>query len=200
LLKIQIKLKQNNCMPNTSNTYNYVVELKHKSTKHITIIGILLLFFAYAMSFYFMYEKYSLLGASIELYNKLPPILLATIISIIVFIFKLYKYFKGEKLYLFWSLAFASFIWLYIPKLQWIMALYVVLAFLDRPLKVTPEYGFDSFGITFNSFPEKKYSWSEISNAVIKFNMLTIDFVNSKKSLMIIVNLRLVNIQPYSLS
>ncbi|MFY8127311.1 MAG: hypothetical protein ACOVMM_02970 [Chitinophagaceae bacterium] len=167
-------------MSNASNTYNYVVELKHKSTKHITIIGVLLLVFAYAMSLYFIYERYSLLGENIELYNKLLPIILATIISMVVFIFKLYKYYKGDNLYLFWALAFASFIWLYIPKMQWIMALYVVLAFLDRPLKVTPEYGFDSFGITLNSFPEKKYSWSEVSNVVIKFNMLTIDFVNNK--------------------
>lgn len=168
-------------MTNTNKTYNYVVELKHKSTKHITTIGLLLLFFVFMLFVSFVYQKLSL--GAFENMIVYPKILLAVIagsLSIITFIYKYLKYKNGDKLFLFWPIALASFMWLSIPKMEWLIVLYIIIAYLDKPLKVSPEYGFDEIGITFNSFPEKKYSWYEIANVVVKFGMLSIDFHNNK--------------------
>ena len=41
-------------------------------------------------------------------------------------------------------------------------------------------YNFDSSHIKQKNFPWKKYRWTELSNVVIKDNLLTIDFKNNK--------------------
>ncbi len=162
-------------MASDANTFDYIVELKHKSTKHITIIGLLLLVFVYLLFFYTIIFK-NTTGFN----NKSIAGLISMILSITMLIVNYFKYKKEGKFYMSSSLGSAAFIWFCIPKLEWMLVLYLILAFLDRPLKVTPEYGFDENGITYNSFPEKKYNWDEITNVVINFGMLTIDFSNNK--------------------
>jgi len=39
---------------------------------------------------------------------------------------------------------------------------------------------FTESGITYPSFPEKKYGWNEVSNVMLKDNVLTIDLKNNK--------------------
>jgi hypothetical protein len=41
-------------------------------------------------------------------------------------------------------------------------------------------YSFDSSHIKQKNFPWKKYHWNELSNVIIKDNLLTMDFKNNK--------------------
>ena len=41
-------------------------------------------------------------------------------------------------------------------------------------------YSFDTFAITQKNFPWKKYQWKELSNVILKDDLLTLDFNNNK--------------------
>lgn len=61
-----------------------------------------------------------------------------------------------------------------------IAVFYLIAAFLERQVKFPEEIGVDKSGVTFNSFPKKHHSWSELNNLLIKDNMITIDYKNNK--------------------
>lgn len=57
---------------------------------------------------------------------------------------------------------------------------FILAAYLEGQLKFQEEIGFDSSGITFNSFPKKHFPWQAFRNVVLKDGILTLDFTNNK--------------------
>jgi len=88
---------------------------------------------------------------------------------------------KGNEVYYRFGLLIAAFGW-YLNKSEWLFfsIAYLVIAILEKPLKVLPEAAFDKEKIVFNSFPQKKYLWKDVANAILKDNILTIDLKNNK--------------------
>lgn len=88
---------------------------------------------------------------------------------------------KGKEVYYRFGLLVAAFGW-YLNKSEWLFfsIAYLVIGILEKPLKVLPEAAFDKEEIVFNSFPQKKYLWEDVANAILKDNILTIDLKNNK--------------------
>ena len=57
---------------------------------------------------------------------------------------------------------------------------FIISALLERQIKFPQEIGFSKDSITFNTFPFKNYSWQQVKNAMLKDNILTLDFANNK--------------------
>ena len=62
----------------------------------------------------------------------------------------------------------------------WILIAYAVAGLLEWQIKFKQEIGFDEEGITLNSFPKKYYPWHEVSNVVLKDDIITVDLYNNK--------------------
>ncbi|MDE3145721.1 MAG: hypothetical protein KGL19_16345 [Bacteroidota bacterium] len=88
---------------------------------------------------------------------------------------------KGNEVYYRFGLLIAAFGW-YLNKSEWLLfsIAYLLVSVLEKPLKVLPEAAFDKDEIVFNSFPQKKYLWKDVANAILKDNILTIDLKNNK--------------------
>lgn len=159
-------------------TYEYIVVLKKKSTNTINLISILMLimsvlFFAYSFCIQFMAA-----GNAINSKNALLLVWIFGIVGWMIFCKKQQKR-NIEPNYRF-ALMLAAWGWVTHPQVMWLAGVFLLAAFLERPVKVAPEYAFDENEIVFNATPIKAYKWSEVSNVVIRFNMLTIDFKNNK--------------------
>jgi hypothetical protein len=66
------------------------------------------------------------------------------------------------------------------PYGQWLIFVFVVLAFLEYQAKLPLEIGFSSRQVVFNSLFRKRYTWSDLSNVLLKDGLLTVDFQNNK--------------------
>ena len=87
---------------------------------------------------------------------------------------------RGIQPYYRFALMMAALGWFTDPHAIWVSFAFSLAAVLEKPIKVVPEYAFDNDEIVFNSFPQKKYSWNDVSNIVLRFGMLTIDLKNNK--------------------
>jgi hypothetical protein len=70
--------------------------------------------------------------------------------------------------------------WLSYDKGIWLSLVYLIAAVLERFVKFPEEIAFDETEVVMNSFPKKRYQWSELNNVVLKDGLLTIDFKNNK--------------------
>ena len=77
------------------------------------------------------------------------------------------------------TLIVSAFMWLYLGNL-WMglfLLVFVVIGFFANK---NPIIHFSQEGITYPSFPPKKYTWAEITQIVWKDDVLTIDLKNNK--------------------
>lgn len=88
---------------------------------------------------------------------------------------------RGKEYFYRFALLIAACGW-YLNKKEWLILsiTYLIASIIEKPIKVMPEAAFDKNEIVFNSFPQKKYLWKDVNNAVLKDNMLTLDFKNNK--------------------
>jgi len=61
-----------------------------------------------------------------------------------------------------------------------IAGIFLIGALFERQVKFPYEMAFDPTGIVINTFPKKYYSWTLIQNALIKDDLITIDFKNNQ--------------------
>ncbi len=112
---------------------------------------------------------------------KTPPLVFAIITSIICWwIFCLFQKKKGGIPYYRLGLLFASWGWILVPEAQIIAGIFLIGALFERQVKFPYEIAFDPAGIVVNTFPKKYYAWNQIQNALIKDDVITIDFKNNK--------------------
>ncbi|MFT4155524.1 hypothetical protein [Parafilimonas sp.] len=152
--------------------YDFVITLRHPNYKVYNVITVLMCVLAIAA------EVFALLHTPFFSYNWINIVLMA----VIVINFMLSVFNQSENVITFkWALYAAAFLWLMYPlHLPWIAVLFIVAALLERQIKFPQEIGFSKEAITFNTFPFKNYSWQQVKNAMLKDNMLTLDFNNNR--------------------
>ncbi|MFY7964356.1 MAG: hypothetical protein ACOVO1_05630 [Chitinophagaceae bacterium] len=159
-------------------TYEFIVVLKKKSGNVIDLISLLMLGISLA---FFSFEFSIEFKAFSNSINRVNGILLVWITGILGWLlFCRYQQKRGITPYYRFALMIAAWGWFMNPQTILIAVVFLIASFLEKPVKVQPEYAFDDDGIVFNSFPQKHYSWDEIQNVVLKFGMLTIDLKNNK--------------------
>lgn len=159
-------------------TYEFIVVLKKKSDNIIDIISLLMLGISVA---FFMFEfsiDFKAASNQITNNNALYFVWIFGITGWLFFCLNQRK--RGILPYYRFGLMIAAWGWFMNSKTTLIAVAYLIAAFLEKPIKVAPEYAFDDDGIVFNSFPQKKYAWSEVQNVILRFGILTIDLKNNK--------------------
>ncbi len=159
-------------------TYDYIIVLKKKSYDLIDNVSKLMLVLSIA-AFLFVASS-TIQGKNTNLSVDQGWLLVAIAVGVIGwFAFCEVQSKKGKLVFYRFGLMFAAWGWFVLPTGKWISIIYVVSCFLEKPMKVAPEVAFDGEEIVFNTFPQKKYSWNEISNVVLKDGLLSIDLKNN---------------------
>jgi len=154
--------------------YDFVVTLKHPDYKIYNLISVLICVMTLTA------EVFGLLNTVFFNYNWINIFLSAVILFSLGMAFSDRN--KKEYVVTFkWALYAAAFLWLLYPlHIPFISVFFILAALLERQIKFPQEIGFSNDGITFNSFPFRNYSWQQVKNAMLKDNMLTLDFANNK--------------------
>jgi hypothetical protein len=158
-------------------TFDFIVVLKKTTTKMVDLMSVLMLALAVLFFIYHFVLQFATANNSLTSKNGLLLVWILGIVGWVLFSKKNEK--KGIAANYRFALMLAGWGW-FMLGVWYLAIIYLVAAFLERPLKVAPEYAFDETEIVFNSFPQKKYNWSEVSNVILKFGMLTIDLKNNK--------------------
>ena len=126
----------------------------------------------------------SVLGFSFGIYKGLfpkPALIIAIMTSVVCWwIFCLYQKKQGGVPYYRLGLLFASWGWFLMPNALIISGIFLIGALFERQVKFPFEIAFDPAGIVINTFPKKQFPWAMIQNAIIKDDVITIDFKNNK--------------------
>ena len=153
--------------------YDFIVTLKHPDYKIYNFITVLMCVMTVTAS------VLSLLNWQFQQLSWVNIIL----IGIIVFNLSM-GLFNNQKETIStfkWALYAAAFLWLLYPlHIPYIGIFFIIAALLERQIKFPQEIGFSKEGITFNTFPFKNYTWQQVTNVLLKDNMLTLDFTNNK--------------------
>jgi len=149
-------------------TYDYIVTLKPTTNyKIFDWISNLLMLLSVGLVAYAAY------------YAKTQKELIIELVCIVAILITWFYSFKVVGKYsrsLLWAAIVLGAVYMNI----WLLLVYGIAAYLERQVKFQQEIGFDETGITFNSFPAKKYQWHEVSNVILKDDIITIDLYNNK--------------------
>lgn len=149
--------------------YDYLITLKKADNPLIDLISSLMLFFALIVFGYGLYNN----SADRSVYFIIPAIVFFSTLSLI-------RKRKTGKAFFRMGLIVAAVGWLLISNNIWMALLYVLAALFEKQVKFPQEIGFSTSNIVFNSFPKRRIFWQDVSNAVIKDGLLTIDQSNNK--------------------
>lgn len=151
--------------------YDYLITFKRRNHRSTDLISQLLYFFALLAFGYFAYLD----DFARSVY------LVINLLILITWVFCHLKKQKTGMVFYRLGLFIAAIGWLIKPYGSfWLAVLYVVAGFLEKQVKFPEEIGFSESSVVLNTFPRKTFSWDEISNVVLKDNMLTVDFRNNK--------------------
>jgi hypothetical protein len=156
------------------NEYDFVVTLKHPDYRIYNVITVLLCVMAVTAS------VAGLLRSSLNSLTWMDILLDVFIAGSLVISFINRN--KTDTIIAFkWPLYASAFLWLLYPlHVPFIGIFYIIAALLERQIKFSQEIGFSAEGITFNTFPFRNYLWQDVKNAVLKDNLLTLDFKNNR--------------------
>lgn len=150
--------------------YQYVVTLKNQTNRYIDILGLLL-------------SIVSVVCFTLELLRS-KNVSLAYLIGAVAvlgfIIFNLTRQAKKRKVYYSRALLLAGLVWMKMPYFQWLLFVFVILAFLEYQAKYSVEIGFSDKEIVINSMFKKRYDWAQFTNIILKDGLLTLDFANNR--------------------
>lgn len=153
-------------------TYDYIITFKSRNPKTVDQISLLMILLAVTAFIYYVFIA-----------SQINTRLFFAGISVLIVAYTAYVKIqeqKGKAPYYRVALVFAAWGWYMLPH-GWIpCSAYLLAALLERQAKFPQEIAFDKDEIVFNSLPRKHYKWSDLSNVVLRDNLLTIDFKNNK--------------------
>jgi len=159
-------------------TYDYIVVLKQpRSYRFIDVISQLMLTLAIIA---FIYEGFILSKFQTDHFNIRGLFFVFPSLIIIWLLWCNHQRKKGLVPYYRFALMVAAWGWYLYPKGLPFVIIYLVAAILEKPVKVYPEIAFDQNEIVFNSFPQRKIAWQNVTNVIMKDGLLTIDLKNNK--------------------
>lgn len=152
--------------------FQYILIIKKERQTNIDLISLLLCFISFA---FFIYHSF--------LQNNFVSVLFIGSLLIPVTAvrsFWLKKKSKKTSATFKHPLLITGIMWLLIPNMRWVFILFVLFVLFDHQARHPLEIGVSDEQIVINTFFRKKYTWTELSNVVIKDNLLTLDFKNNK--------------------
>jgi hypothetical protein len=159
--------------------YEYVITTKIPDYKRIDRISQLLLFLAIIVFVFTSFQNWHSASTS-----PVIRLIAAGFIAVYWLYCRIMATKKDRVPYYRIGFSIAVIGWLSLFSIsKWsvvIAIFYLIAAFLERQVKFPEEIGVDKSGITFNSFPKKHHPWNELTNLVIKDNIITIDYKNNK--------------------
>ena len=151
--------------------YTYVVVIRNENRKFINWTGFLLSCLSGVL---FTLEM-------IESGRLILPLFIGVLFIAGVMLYNFYRSrFQDKDVSYSKALLISAIIWTKMPYGQWLIFVFVLLAFLEYQAKLPLEIGFSSHQVVFNSLIRKRYAWSDIANVLLKDGLLTIDFLNNK--------------------
>ncbi len=162
-------------------TYDYIVVLERPSYyKYVDLVSQLMFFIALAVFSFESYQSFYLHKGTGLSTDKLAMRALSTAIVLGWWFYCHNQSKRGVQPFYRFGLMIAAWGWFTIPEGGYFAAAYLIAAAIEKPVKLLPEVAFDQEEIVLNSFPQKKYLWSEVSNVILKHGLLTIDLYNNK--------------------
>lgn len=152
--------------------YDYLVTLRRNIDKKVDTVAVILLVICICI---FLYTGARLMGTIFQKH--------AIICYSIAAFCGLWIILKQLGKITYYRLAFlVSGAALFFPPFQltWLGILFLLIGLLEKQAKFPQEVGFDAEGITTNAIPNRFYSWTEITNVVLRGGLLTIDFKSNK--------------------
>lgn len=92
--------------------------------------------------------------------------------------FRLFK--RKERVRFNYVLLMTGMVWGGMPFYPWLSIPLIIMALIEHQAKKDLEIGFADDVIVFNTIPRKTYYWKDLSNVVLKDNLLTLDFNNNR--------------------
>ncbi len=151
--------------------YDYVVTLQNRSRKWVDRFSLLTI----ATSVLFFSVNY-VAGPEKRNIHLLGALLITGLTA-----FNMYRRSRGAgAVYYNYILMITGLVWASMPFSPWLFFPLLVMGLLERQAKKNLEIGFHKEGVVFNSFPRKKYTWSDFENIVLRGNLLTLDFADNR--------------------
>jgi len=151
--------------------YDFLITLKKPDFRNVDLISKIMNIFA-LLVFAFYFYHYPKSGAA-YLYFGIGIIL--------SWLYTAITKRRKEHVYYRLSLFIGAVGWLLGPQKNiWMALLYGLAGLIEKQVKFPQEIGFSENEISFNSIPRRVLKWNEISNALIKDGLLTIDQTNNK--------------------
>jgi len=96
-------------------------------------------------------------------------------------IYTIIKKYRNGQAYYRLGLLIGAVGWFVGPRGNiWMAILYTAAGLLEKQVKFPQEIGFSENEISFNTLPRKSLKWNQVSNALIKDGLLTIDLKNNR--------------------
>jgi hypothetical protein len=156
--------------------FPYVVILKNTTDKPFSLLAILLIV---ASAVFFAKDIFgpALLGGKAKI-----PVIKAMALAVLLgmLVWNIVRSGKGKKAYYDRAYLVAALLWMGMPYMQWLFMPFILLAILEHQVKFPLEIGFSETHIVFNTLFRKKYTWSQLSNVMLRDGMLTMDFWNNR--------------------
>jgi uncharacterized membrane protein len=152
-------------------SYDYIIVCKRSNYKLIDGISQLMLFLA-MISFASAIRTPINTSGSIALYA-----IIAGITGWLIYAY--FSHRKGGTPYYRLALLAATLGWAFQKDWWWLAIIYFIAAALEKQVKFPLEIAFDEQEIVVNSLPRRHYHWNELTNAVLKDGILTIDLKNN---------------------
>jgi hypothetical protein len=151
--------------------YQYVVTLKNKTDRYTDRFSLLVLLVSVLL-----FIKEQLVSANIRITYLFGALAIAAII-----IRNTWLALKDQRTVYYGSALFiAGISWVTMPYLSWLFLPFALMGLFERQAKMQLEVGFNETGIVLNTLIRKRYHWNDLSNVVLKDDVLTIDFKNNR--------------------
>ena len=151
--------------------YEFIIELKRPSYRFINWISQLMYLLSVVVFWMILFQKDSIIPA--VLYVSIIVIISWWIYCIILEKKNQYPFFRI-------GLLIAAAGWFFIPNGKWMTCIYLIAAILEKQAKFPQEIAFGKEEIVFNSFPKKRFSWSDLNNVILRDGIITVDFKSNQ--------------------
>jgi hypothetical protein len=158
-------------MSATGGKFPYVVVLKNQSVRGFNILAILL----NVASCVFFVREFFLMDSDSEFF-----LLMGILVVLFILGWNQYHWNKGRKVFYDRAYLVTALLWLKMPYMEWLILPFILLAILEYQVKFPVEIGFSENVIIVNTIFKRRYTWSQLSNVMLKDGLLTMDFWNNR--------------------
>lgn len=158
-------------MKNKSLLYNYIIVIRNDNKRIISLLGFLLSFISLVL-----FTREMVASRTWNIAYLLGIVFIAGLIIYNLVVGRR----SGKEIYYSKALLIAGLVWMKMPYGQWLIFVFIILAFLEYQARMPLEIGFSPDEIVFNTLFRKRFQWSDLNNVVLKDGLLTIDFKSDK--------------------